>query len=105
MDGRNDKAANNQYELWNCEHSKRNDVLSISGQGSGKKEEDKEEEEEVVRPQQRRRVDQADNKDPGEILDVPIVIDYAAFALNPEGTEGGHEENNGQRGTICDNEG
>ncbi len=65
MDGRNDKAANNQYELQNRKQSNRNDVLSTIGQGSGNKEEDNEEEEAAVCPQQRRRVDQADNKDPG----------------------------------------
>ena len=69
MDGRNDEAANNRYELRNRKQSNRDDVLSISRQGSGDKEDDKEEEEEVVRPQQRRRVDQADNEEPGEMLD------------------------------------
>ena len=87
MDGRNDKAANNQYELRNREHSNRNGGLSITGQGSGDEEEGKEEEEEVVRPHQRRHVDQADNKNHGEVLDVPRVITLEAFALNLEGTE------------------
>ncbi len=105
MDSRNDKAAKNQYELRNRKKSNRDDVLSIIKQGSGDKEEDKEEEEEVVCPQQRRHVDQADNEYPGLFLDVPRVIDYAACALNPEGTEGGHEENNGQRETLPNNEG
>ena len=84
---------------------------TISGEGSGNKEEDKEEEDEDVRPHQRRRVDQADadNKDPGEMLDVPRAIDFEAFALNREEGEGVHEENNGQnngqRGTLPDNQG
>ena len=43
MDGRNDKAANNRYELRNRKHINRNGGLSISGQGSGNKEEGKEE--------------------------------------------------------------
>ena len=99
MDGRNDEAANNQYKLWNREHSNRDGGLSISGEGSGDKEEEEEEEDEDVRPHQRRCVDQknADSEDPGEMLDVPRVIDFKAFALNPEEGEGGHEENNGQR--------
>ncbi len=78
MDGRNDKAANNQYGLRNREHSNRDGGLIISGEGSGNKEEDKEEEDEDVCPHERRRVDQADadDKDPGEILDVPRAIDF-----------------------------
>ncbi len=42
MDSRNDKAAKNQYELRNRKKSNRDDVLSISEQGSGDKEEEKE---------------------------------------------------------------
>ena len=82
MDGRNDKP-NNRYELRNYEHSNHNDVLSISRQGSGNKEEDKEEENGGKHPHQRRRVDQADDKNHGEVLDVPREIDFEAFALNP----------------------
>jgi hypothetical protein len=59
--------------------------LSISGQGSGSKEEGKEEQDEGNRPHQRRRVDHADadNKNHGEVLDVPREIDFEAFAMNP----------------------
>ncbi len=104
MDSRNDKA-NNQYGLRNRKHINRKGGLSIHKQGSGNKEEDKEEEEEVFRPHQRRRVDQADDNNHGEVMDVPRAIDFSAFALNPEGTEGVHKENNGQRETLPNNEG
>ena len=40
MDGRNDEAPNNQYELRNREHINRNGGLSIGREGSGDKEED-----------------------------------------------------------------
>ena len=105
MDGINDKAANNPYELRNREHINHEGGLSISGEGSGNKEEDKEEEEEVVCPHQRRCVDQADDKNHGEVLEVPRVINLEAFALNPEGTEGGHKESNDQRGSLPNNQG
>ncbi len=82
MDGRNDEAANNRYELLNREHSNRDGGLSISGEGSGNKEEDEEEEDGGNRPHQRRRVDQANNEDPGEMLDVPRAIHFEDFALN-----------------------
>ena len=72
MDGRNDKA-NNQYGLRNRKHNNRNDGLSINKQGSDKKEE---EEEEVDHPHQRHHVDKANNRDPGENLDVPREIDF-----------------------------
>ncbi len=77
MDSRKDKA--NRYELRNRKHINRNGGLSISGEESGDKEEDKEEEDEGNRPHQRRRVDQADDKDPRDVLDVPRVIDFAAL--------------------------
>ncbi len=86
MDGRNDKAANNRYGLRNREHSNHNGGLSISGEGSGGKEEDKEEEDVGNSPHQRRRVDDANNEDPGEMLDVPRVIDFDGNSeqlLNP----------------------
>ena len=88
MDGRNDDATNNRYGLRNREQSNRKGRLSISGEGSGNEEEYKEEEDGGNRPHQRRRVDQADadDKNHGEVLDVPRVIDFEAFALNPEGT-------------------
>ena len=106
MDGRNDKA-NNRYGLRNCKHSNRDDVLSINEQRSNDKVEDEEKEDEVNRPHQRRRVDKANNEDSGEMLDVPRLIDFEALeqALNPEGREGGQKENNGQRGTLPDNQG
>ena len=71
MDGRNDEA-NNRYGLRNREHNNRNDVLSINIQGSGNKEDD---EEEIDRPHQMRRVDEANNKDPEEMMDVPFGSD------------------------------
>ena len=79
--GRNDKA-NNQYGLWNREHINREGGLIINKHGSNNGDKDKEEEDEVNRPHQRRRVDEADNEDAGEVLDVPRVIDFEAFALN-----------------------
>ncbi len=42
MDGRNEEATNNQYELQNREQSNQDDVLSISEQVSGNKEEEEE---------------------------------------------------------------
>ena len=90
MDGRNDEA-NNRYGLRNREHCNRNYVMSLNKQRSSDEEEDKEEEDEVNRPHQRCRVDKANNEDPGEMLDVPRVIDFEAFSLNPEEGEGGHE--------------
>ena len=107
MDGRNDEA-NNRYGLRNREHSNRDGVMSIHEQGSGDNEEDEEEEEEeeeIDRPPQRRRIDEANDRDPVGLLDVPRVIDFEAFALNPEGRDGGHEENNGQREFHRDNQG
>ena len=100
----NDKA-NNQYGLRNRKHSNRDDVLSINEQGSGDKEEEEEEEDEVDHPHQRRRVDKGNDKNHGEVLDVPRVVYFEAFALNQEEGEGGHKENNGQRGPLCDNQG
>ena len=44
MDGRNDKAANNPYELRNREHINHEGGLSISGEGSDYKEEGGEDE-------------------------------------------------------------
>jgi len=73
MDSRNDKA-NNQYGLRNRKHINHNDGLSINGPGN--KEEEKEREDECNSPHQRRRVDEADNKDPGEVMEVPRVIDF-----------------------------
>ncbi len=106
MDGMNDEA-NNQYGLRNCEHSNHDNVMSIHKQGSGNKEEGKEEEEEVVHPHQRRRVDQADanDKNLGEVLEVPTAIDFEAYALNREGGGGGHEASNDQRGSLPNNQG
>ena len=104
MDGTNDND-NNRYGLRNREHSNHDDVLSINKQRSNDEEKDKEEEEEVVRPQQRRRVDEEKNKEPGETLDLPRAIDFEACALNPEVRDGGHKENNGQRGALCDSQG
>ena len=107
MDGRNDKA-NNRYGLRNREHRNSNDVLSINKQWSKDKEEDKEEEDEVDHPHQRLRFDKANNKDPGEMLDVPRVIDFEGDLdqiLIPEGREGGHKDNNDQRGALCDTQG
>ena len=95
MDGRNDEAKN-QYRLRNRKHKNRNGGLSINKHGSNNKEE---EEEEDDRPHQRLRVDKAHNGDPEENLDVSRVIDFEAFALNPEEVEGGNEENNGQSRT------
>ncbi len=79
MDGRNDKA-NNQYGLWNCEHSIRDGGLIINEHGSNNGEE--EEEGENNRPHHRRRVDEANDKNHEEVLDVPREIDYETFALN-----------------------
>ena len=76
MDGRNDDAANNRYGLRNREQSNREGRLSISGEGSGNKEENKEEKDGGNHPHQRRRVDEANNKDPEEMLDVPRVINF-----------------------------
>ena len=86
MDGRNDDAANNRYGLRNREQSNREGRLSISGEGSGNEEEDEEEEDGCNRPHQRRRVDQADanDKNLGEVLEVPTAIDFEAYALNQE---------------------
>ena len=89
MDGRNDEA-NNQYGLRNRKHNKLDYGLSINKQGSDNKEE---EEEEVDRPHQRRRVDEANNGDPGENLDVPSEIDFEGELeeiLNQGGRVGGH---------------
>ena len=57
--------------------------MSINKQRSNNEEEDEEEKDEVERSYQRRRVDKANNEDPGEMLDVPRVIDFEAFSLNP----------------------
>ena len=84
MDGRNDKT-NNQYGLRNRKHNNRNDGLSINEHGSNNEEE---EEEEDNRPHQRRRVDEADNGDPGENLDMPVEIDFEGNSdkiMNPGG--------------------
>ena len=102
MDGRNDKA-NNQYGLRNHDHINRNGGLSINKNGSNNGEE--EEEEENNHPHQRRRVDKANIKNHGEVLDVPRAIDFEAFALNQEEGERGNEENNGQRGALPENQG
>ena len=70
MDGTNDDD-NNRYGLRNRKHINRNDVMSINKQRSSNEEEDEEEEEEkdeVNRPHQRRHVDEADNKDAGEVM-------------------------------------
>ncbi len=85
MDSRNDKP-NNQYELRNRKHSNRNDGLSISGQRSGDQEEGKEEEDGGNHPHQRCHVgvDKADNEDAGEVMEVPRVIDFERFPLNPD---------------------
>ena len=110
MDGRNDKD-NNRYGLRNREHSNCDDVMSINKQRSNdeeKEEDEEDEEDEVDRPHQRCRVDKTNNEDPEEMLDVPRVIDFEDDLdqiLNPEGREGGHEENNVQRGTLRDNQG
>ena len=104
MGGRNNKA-NNRYGLRNRGHSKHDDVMSINGHGSNDGDKDKEKDDEGNRPHQRRRVDDADDKDPGEVMEVPRVIDFERITLNPNGTEGGHEENNGHRGTLPDNQG
>ena len=107
MDGMNDKA-NNRYGLRNREHSNRDNVMSIHEQGSGDEEKDEEEdkeEEEIDCPLQRRRIDGANDGDPEDMMDVPRHIDFEAFALNPEGRDGGHEENYGQREANCDNQG
>ena len=104
MDSRNDKT-NNRYGLRNRKHNSHNNGLSIDKQGSNNKEE---EEEEVDCPCQRRRVDKASNKDPGENLDVPVEIDFEGDLdqiLNPGGRVGGNKENYGQRGALCDNQG
>ena len=103
MDGRNDKA--NRYGLQNRKHINRDGGLSINGQGSGNKEEDEEREDEGNCPNQRRRVDKADNEDAGEVMEVTRVIDFEAFALNPEEGEGSQEDNNGHRGTLPNNQG
>ena len=81
--------------------------MSINKQRSNDEEEDKEEEDEVDRPPQRRRIDGDNNEDPGEMLDVPREIDFEGnsdLILNPEGREGDHEENNGQRRALRDNQ-
>ena len=106
MDGRNDKA-NNRYGLRNRKHSNRDDGLNIDKHGLDNKDEEEEEEYEVNCPHQRRRVGEANNGDPEEQLDVPRVIDFDGDLeqlLNPEGRDEGHEDNNGQRGALCDNQ-
>ena len=105
MDGRNDKA-NNRYGLRNREHNNRDGGLSINKHGSNDKEE--EEEGEDDRPHQRRRVNEENNKDPEDILDMPVAIDFEGGfdqILNPGGRVGGHVDNNGQREAFRDNQG
>ena len=80
--------------------------MSINKHGSNDKEE--EEEKEVDRPHQKRRVDEANNKDPEKNLDVPKEIDFEGnlgHILNPGGRERVHVENNGQREAHRDNQG
>ena len=87
MVGRNDEA-NSRYGLRNREHRNSNDVLSINKQRSNDKEKDEEEEDEVDRPPQRHRIDGSNNEDPGEMLDVPRMINFEGNLeqqLNPEG--------------------
>ena len=65
MDGMNDKA-NNRYGLRNRKHNNCDGGLSINKHGSNNEEEEGEEDD---LPHQRRRVDEANNGDPEEILE------------------------------------
>ena len=104
MDGRNDKDSN-QYGLRNSKHNNRDGGLSINEHGSNNDKEEEEEEGEDDRPHLRRRVNEENNEDPEENLEVPREIDFEGNLdqiLNSEGREGGHEDNNGQRGALHD---